>query len=90
VTLTVGLLDYPEAILAADAVSLDLPPTATATAVVGALASRSPRLREALMHADGVPRRSTKVLANGVPLSPASPVPATGPLTVLAALPCDG
>jgi hypothetical protein len=87
---TVGLRGYPEAVLAADTVTLDVPRTVTASAIVADLATRSPRLREALVHEDGYPRQSTKVLVDGVPINHASLIPVDSAVTVLAALPCDG
>jgi hypothetical protein len=44
-TLTVGLRGYPEAVLAINAITLDLPGSPTASAVIEDLAARSPRLR---------------------------------------------
>lgn len=82
-TLTIGLRGYPEAVLAAETVTLNLPRTETASAVVAELATRSSRLREALVHEDGRPRQSTKVLVNGVPVNHATPLPADATVTVL-------
>jgi hypothetical protein len=88
--LSVGLRGYPEAILGVDAVTLDVPESPTAAAVIKSLALRSPRLCDTLLREDGAPRQSSKVLTDGTPVSHASPLPASGTVTVLAALPCDG
>jgi hypothetical protein len=89
-TRTIGLRGYPEAVLASSEVKLDLPGMATASAVVEGLAARHPQLSDALLGADGHPRESIKVLIGNAPIGHASPVPADGEVTVLAALPCDG
>lgn len=89
-TLSVGLRGYPEAVLATDTITLDVPPRPTAEALVQNLASRSPRLNEALMRGDGIPRQSTKVLVDGVPVSHATRIEIDSTVTVLASLPCDG
>jgi hypothetical protein len=88
--LTVGLRGYPEAVLAADAITLDLPGTSTASAIIQGLAAKSARLRHALLREDGTPRQSSKVLVDGTPIAHASVLPSSGTVTVLAALPCDG
>lgn len=87
-TLTVGLRGYPEAVLATDSVTLDVPRDAPAEVVVRTLAGLSPRLGEALVRDDGAVRESTKVLVDGTPVPASSPI--DGRMTVLAALPCDG
>ena len=89
-SLTIGLRGYPEALLAADEITLDLPRSTTASAVIKDLTGMFPQLRSALLHDDGVPRQSIRVLVGGVPVSHDSPVPASGTVTVLATLPCDG
>lgn len=89
-TLTVELRGYPEAVLAVDSVTLDLPGSVTANSVIQSVARRSPRLQEALVHSGGVPRQSTKVLVDGVPVEPSGQVGTGGSVAVLAALPCDG
>lgn len=89
-SLAVDLRGYPEAVLAADRVTLNLLPTVTAGDVVRSLAGRSPRLGEALLDGYGAPRQSTKVIADGRPAHPSVPVGRANSITVLAALPCDG
>lgn len=87
---TIGLRGYPEAVLASSSVALDLPTSVTASAAVGTLAASFPVLREALIGADGNPRMSSKILVDGTPVAHDSVLPEQGPVTVLAALPCDG
>lgn len=89
-TRTVLLRGYPEAILATYSVTLSLDRDATAGTVLQDLTAQFPQLRTALLHDDGAPRQAIKVFANGVPVSHESDIPASGTLTVLATLPCDG
>lgn len=87
---TVSLRGYPEAILATDSITLSLRHQAPAGAIVQNLADLFPQLRTALMLDDGMPRRAVRVLVDGVPVSHESAVPASGALTLVATLPCDG
>lgn len=87
---TIGLRGYPEAVLASNSVTLDLPETVTASGAVGTLASSFPALREALIGSNGTPRMSSKILIDGTPVAHDSVLPEQGSVTVLAALPCDG
>jgi hypothetical protein len=89
-TRTVSLRGYPEAVLAADSITLTSSRDATAGAVIQDLTAQFPQLRTALLGEDGAPRQAIRVLADGVPISHEAPVPAAGTLTVLATLPCDG
>lgn len=86
----VTLSGYPEAVLGSDSISMELRASALAGDVVVEVATRHPKLRSALLHDDGRPRRSTKVLVGGTVVDPATPVSGGRPVTVLAALPCDG
>jgi hypothetical protein len=88
--LTVHLRGYPEAVLAADTISLDLPPVATAGAVARSLSGHSERLAAALLREDGSPRQTTKVLINGLPVSHDVSISSRDTVTLLASLPCDG
>jgi hypothetical protein len=88
--LTVGLRGYPEAILATDAVTLDVSSSATAGEVVCSLAVDSPQLRDTLLRPDGEPRQSSKVMVDGTSVMHSARVHAGQSVVVLAALPCDG
>ncbi|ACY97689.1 MULTISPECIES: hypothetical protein [Thermomonospora] len=89
-TLCVHLLGYPEAVLATDTITLDAPPDATADYVVRQVATLAPGLDEALLHEDGSPRQTTKVMVHGVPVAHRTPIGREPTVTVLASLPCDG
>lgn len=89
-TMTIALRGYPEAVLAADVISLDLHGGTNAGGLVRGLASRSDRLTDALLHKDGTPRRTTKVLVGGTAVHHDSVVDTRDSVTVLASLPCDG
>lgn len=89
-TLSVTLRGYPEAVLATDSITLEASPIATAGSVVRDLARLSPKLSDALLHANGVPRQTTKVLVDGTPVSHDANVSKAPSLVVLASLPCDG
>ena len=89
-TLSVTLRGYPEAILATDTIILEASPAATAGSVVRDLVRLSPKLDDALLHPNGVPRQTTKVLADGAPMSHSARVDERTSLVVLASLPCDG
>lgn len=89
-TLCVHLLGYPEAVLATDTITLDAPPDATAGSVVRHVAALAPGLDEALLHEDGSPRQTTKVMVQDVPVDHRTPVSGKSAVTVLASLPCDG
>ena len=86
----VMLSGYPEAVLGEGTIVIDLPRSAVAGDAVHAVATRHPKLRDALLHDDGHARRSTKTLINGTVVSTATPIPTGVTVTVLAALPCDG
>ncbi|MFC0865219.1 hypothetical protein ACFHYQ_23265 [Sphaerimonospora cavernae] len=89
-TLTVGLRGYPEAVLAADVVTLDVNSGVTAGAVVQSLARTSSGLGEALIRPDGEPRQAAKVLVDGTLVSHETQIRTGSSVTVVAALPCDG
>lgn len=89
-TLSVALRGYPEAVLATGTVTLEARPDLTAGSVVRQVAGLSPALDEALLHEDGAPRQTTKVMIDGVPIDHGTPVGMESTLTVLASLPCDG
>lgn len=88
--LAVRLRGLPEAVLAADRVTVDLPSPITAEAVARAVAACSPRLREALLRSDGTPRTTTKVLLNGTPVDATTRVDDARQVALLAVFPCDG
>lgn len=89
-TLSVALRGYPEAVLATGTVTLEARTDLTAGSVVRQVASLSPTLGDALLHEDGIPRRTTKVMICGVPVDHGTPVGMESTVTVLASLPCDG
>ncbi|MGH3624178.1 MAG: MoaD/ThiS family protein [Sciscionella sp.] len=86
----VMLSGYPEAVLGRGRIAVLLPTSALAGDAMRAVATRHPKLREALLHEDGQARRNTKTLINGTVVDATTPIPAGAPVTVLAALPCDG
>ena len=89
-TLKVNLLGYPEALLAIDTVTVALPLAVTADSLATRIANMSPQLVDALLHEDGTPRQTTKVLINGRPVMNEAAVTANDEVAVLASLPCDG
>lgn len=89
-TMTVRLQGYPEAVLARPSVALPVSEPVTPNDLITGIGALDNRLREALMHGDGTPRQSTRLLVNGSAQEGASPVPAAAQVTLLAALPCDG
>lgn len=88
--MTVNLSGYPEAVLGRSAMDIALPRDAIVADAVTAIAEQDSNLREALLHPDSCPRRSTKALINGSVASLTTPIPTDSSITVLAALPCDG
>jgi hypothetical protein len=89
-TVNVGLRGYPEAILAADSATVDIATSTTAGEIIRSVAAGSPQLREGLLRPDGVPRQSTKVIVDGVPVTHSTRFQAGQSVVILAVLPCDG